>query len=133
MAEYEEEMIRAYLSQKHGEKTAVKRRVMDQEDADIPKTGTTSRSPEADSEQEPKGQETTSNPDIDHLLIVYRNQNEDEKYNRMTKRLNRKGFNKMDAPVLTDLAEDYLAKGYLTEDELATVRRLIAKYWKQWA
>ncbi len=39
----------------------------------------------------------------------------------------------MDAPVLTDLAEDYLDKGYLTEDELATVRRLIAKYWKQWA
>jgi hypothetical protein len=133
MAEYEEEMIRAYLSQKHGEKTAVKRRVMDQEDADMPKSGTASRLPESESKQGPKGQKTTSNPDIDHLLIVYRNQNEDEKYNRMTKRLNRKGFNKMDAPVLTELAEDYLDKGYLTEDELATVRRLIAKYWKQWA
>ena len=133
MDEYEEEMIRAYFSQQHGEKTAVKRRAMNQEDADIPKTGTASRLPEVESEQAPKGQKTTSNPDIDHLLIVYRNQNEDEKYNRMTKRLNKKGFNKMDAPVLTDLAEDYLDKGYLTEDELATVRRLIAKYWKQWA
>ena len=133
MDEYEEEMIRAYFSQQHGEKNAVKRRAMNQEDADIPKTGTASRLPEVESEQAPKGQKTTSNPDIDHLLIVYRNQNEDEKYNRMTKRLNKKGFNKMDAPVLTDLAEDYLAKGYLTEDELATVRRLIAKYWKQWA
>ena len=79
------------------------------------------------------GYQGSMNPDIDHLLIVYRNQNEDEKYNRMTKRLNKKGFNKMDAPVLTELAEDYLDKGYLTEDELATVRRLIAKYWKQWA
>ena len=120
-------------SQRHGKTDAARGCIMDQEDADIPKTGTTSRSPEADSEQEPKGQETTSNPDIDHLLTVYRNQNEDEKYNRMTKRLNKKGFNKMDAPVLTELAEDYLDKGYLTEDELATVRRLIAKYWKQWA
>ena len=96
------------------------------------KMGSASRLPESESKQGPKGQKTTSNPDIDHLLIVYRNQNEDEKYNRMTKRLNRKGFNKMDAPVLTELAEDYLDKGYLTEDELATVRRLIAKYRRQW-
>ena len=73
------------------------------------------------------------NPDIDHLLIVYRNQNEDEKFNRMTKRLNRKGFNKMDAPVLTELAEKYLDNGNLSKDELATVHRLIAKYRRQWA
>ena len=72
-------------------------------------------------------------PDIDHLLVVYRNQNDDEKHSRMTKRENGVGFNKQDAPILTELAEDYLDKGYLTEDELATVRRLIAKYWKQWA
>ena len=133
MAEYEEEMIRAYLSQKHGEKTAVKRRVMDQEDADMPKSGTASRLPESESKQGPKGQKTTSNPDIDHLLIVYRNQNEDEKYNRMTKRLNGKGFNKTDAPVLTELAEKYLDNGNLSKDELATVHRLIAKYRRQWA
>ena len=124
---------KATPTQRHGKKDPARGCVMDQEDADMPKTGTTSRSLEADSEQASEGRKTTSSPDIDHLLTVYRNQNEDEKYNRMTKRLNKKGFNKMDAPVLTDLAEDYLDKGYLTEDELATVRRLIAKYWKQWA
>ena len=123
---------KATPTQRHGKKDPARGCVMDQEDADMQKMGSASRLPESESKQGPKGQKTTSNPDIDHLLIVYRNQNEDEKYNRMTKRLNRKGFNKMDAPVLTDLAEDYLAKGYLTEDELATVRRLIAKYWKQW-
>ena len=133
MDEYEEEMIRAYFSQQHGEKAAVKRRAMDQEDADMPKTGTTSRSPKLESKQEPKGRKTTSTPDIDHLLVVYRNQNEDEKYNRMTKRLNGVGFNKNDAPVLTELAEKYLKNGSLSQDELATVHRLIAKYRRQWA
>ena len=74
-----------------------------------------------------------TNSDIDHLLIVYRNQNEDEKHNRMTRRLNGVGFNKMDAPVLTELAEKYLDNGNLTKDELETVHRLIAKYRRQWA
>ena len=123
---------KATPTQRHGKKDSARGCVMNQEDAEMPKTGTTSRSLEADSEQASEGRKTTSSPDIDHLLTVYRNQNEDEKYNRMTKRLNKKGFNKMDAPVLTELAEDYLDKGYLTEDELATVRRLIAKYRRQW-
>ena len=132
MAEYEEEMIRAYLSQKHGEKVAVKRRAIDQEDTDMAKSGTTSSSPEADSEHASEGRKITSSPDIDHLLIVYRNQNDDEIHAKRTKRLNGKGFNKMDAPVLTELAEKYLNEGYLAESELETVHRLIAKYRKQW-
>ena len=74
-----------------------------------------------------------TNSDIDHLLIVYRNQNADEKSTKMTKRLNGIGFNKMDAPVLTELAEKYLDNGNLTKDELETVHRLIAKYRRQWA
>ena len=73
-----------------------------------------------------------TDPDIDHLLIVYRNQNPDEKIEMATKRVNGVGFNKKDAPVLTELAEEYLDQGYLTEGELATVRRLIAKYRRQW-
>ena len=79
------------------------------------------------------GNRGSMNPDIDHLLIVYRNQNADEKSTKMTKRLNGIGFNKMDAPVLTELAEKYLDNGNLTKDELATVHRLIAKYRRQWA
>ena len=133
MAEYEEEMIRAYLSQKHGEKAAVKRRAIDQEDTDMAKSGTTSRSPEADSEHASEGRKITSSPDIDHLLVVYRNQNMDEKHSRMTKRRNGIGFNKNDAPILTEIAEKYLDNGNLTKDELATVNRLIGKYRKQWA
>lgn len=123
---------KATPAQRHGKKDPARVCVMDQEDAEMQKKGTTSRSPEADSEKASKGRKTTSTPDIDHLLIVYRNQNEDEKYNRMTKRLNRKGFNKMDAPVLTELAEKYLDNGSLTKDELTTVHHMIAKYWKQW-
>ncbi len=132
MDKYEEEMIRAYFSQQHGEKTAFKRHAIDQEDTDLAKSGTTSRSPEVESEQVPKGQKITTSPDIDHLLIVYRNQNDDEIHAKRTKRLNGKGFNKMDAPVLTELAEKYLNEGYLAESELETVHRLIAKYRKQW-
>ena len=90
-------------------------------------------SPEPDSVKEAKGQKITSSPDIDHLLVVYRNQNPDERDTKMTKRLNGVGFNKQDAPVLTELAEKYLAQGYLTETELASVHRLIAKYRRQWA
>ena len=73
-----------------------------------------------------------TDPDIDHLLVVYRNQNVDEKHEKATKRVNHVGFNKQDAPVLTELSEKYLAQGYLAEGELATVRRLIAKYRRQW-
>ena len=114
-------------------KTGTKRRAMDQEGADMPKSETTSGASEPESKQEPKGQEITSSPDIDHLLVVYRNQNPDERDTKMTKRLNRKGFNKNDAPVLTELAEKYLDEGYLSESELETVHRLITKYWRQWS
>ena len=124
---------KAIPSQRHGKTDAARGCVMDQEDADMPKMGTASRPPESESKQGPKGQKTTSNPDIDHLLTVYWNQNEDEKHNRMTRRLNGKGFNKMDAPVLTELAEKYLDNGSLSKDELTTVHRLIAKYRRQWA
>ena len=79
------------------------------------------------------GNRGSMNPDIDHLLIVYRNQNADEKSTKMTKRLNGIGFNKMDAPVLTELAEKYLGNDNLSKDELETVHRLIAKYRRQWA
>jgi hypothetical protein len=75
----------------------------------------------------------TSDPDIEHLLIVYRNQTGDEKHEMTAKRQNGIGFNKVDAPILTCLAEKYLDEGFLNLSELETVRRLIAKYWKQWS
>ena len=72
------------------------------------------------------------NPDIRHLLVVYRNQTNDEKRDMTAKKQNGIGFNRADAPILTALAEKYLKVGALTSSELATVRRLIVKYWRQW-
>jgi hypothetical protein len=129
----DEDVVHTDLMQQHREKSCTKRRAMPQEDTDKPKTRKPSISPEPESKQEPKGQETTSDLDIDHLLVVYRNQNPDERDTKMTRRLNRKGFNKTDAPVLTELAEKYLDNGNLSKEELATVHRLITKYWRQWS
>ena len=131
----DDDVVRDYLMQRHRDrkKTGTKHRTMDQEDADMPKSETASGVPEPNSVKEAKSQKITSSPDIDHLLVVYRNQNDDERHNRMTKRLNGIGFNKMDAPMLTELAEKFLDEGYLTESELETVHRLIAKYRRQWA
>lgn len=131
----DEDVVRTDLMQQHRdrEKSGTKRRAMPQEDTDMPKSETASGVPEPNSVKEAKSQKITSSPDIDHLLVVYRNQNDDERHNRMTKRLNGIGFNKMDAPMLTELAEKYLDEGYLTESELETVHRLIAKYRRQWA
>lgn len=84
-------------------------------------------------EQSSEENRSATNPDIDHLLVVYRNQNADEKHERSTKRVNGIGFNKQDAPVLTELAEEYLENGSLTASELETVHRPIAKYRRQWA
>ena len=87
-----------------------------------------------DDEQEDELDEKriTEDPDIDHLLVVYHNQNPDEKCAMATKRVNGVGFNKHDAPVLTPLAEKYLAEGYLFESELEAVHHLVPKYWRQW-
>ena len=89
---------------------------------------------EDDDEQDDESDEKriTEDPDIDHLLVVYRNQNPDEKAAMATKRLNGVGFNKHDAPLLTPLAEKYLADGYLFESEMETVHHLVPKYWRQW-
>ena len=131
----DEDVVRDYLMQRHRDrkKTGTKRRTMDQEDADMQKSETASVVPEPNSEQAFKEQKITSSPDIDHPLVVYRNQNPDEKNSKMTKRLNGVGFNKQDAPILTELAEEYQEKGFLTESELETVHRLIAKYHRQWS
>lgn len=79
-----------------------------------------------------ESEKITSSPDIDHLLTVYRNQTGDEQQGRKTSKENGIGFNKNDAPILSDLAETFLAKGYLTRSELQTVSRKIQKYRKQW-
>ena len=74
----------------------------------------------------------TSHPDLDHLMIVYNGQTGKEKSNGMTRGINGIGFNKVDAPILTPIAEKYASCGYVTREELAIVSRLIRKYHRQW-
>ena len=81
---------------------------------------------------EPEKKESID-PDIEHLLIVYRNQTDEEIAKQTANRKNKIGFNKADASILTALAEKYLAQKKLSQEELATVHRLIAKYYKQWS
>ena len=90
-------------------------------------------SEEEEQEDESDEKRITEDPDIDHLLVVYRNQNPDERFAMATKRVNGIGFNKHDAPLLTPLAEKYLADGYLFESEMETVHHLVPKYWRQWS
>ena len=89
-------------------------------------------SEDVETEDESDEERITEDPDIDHLLVVYRNQNPDEKFEMTAKRVNGIGFNKKDAPVLTPLAEKYIAQGYLFESEMETVHHLVPKYWRQW-
>jgi hypothetical protein len=105
-------------------------------DVDTPLLESEDQAPDEDQdpeeEQDPEEKRISKSPDIDHLLVVYRNQNGDEILEKRTKRLNSIGFNKYDAAILTEIAEDYLAHGYLTEDEVAMVHHRIAKYHRQW-
>jgi signal peptidase I len=74
-----------------------------------------------------------SHKDIDHLLIVYDYQTGQEKGELTAKKRNGVGFNKVDAPILSELAEKFLSDGFLSSAELKTVSERIAKYHKQWA
>lgn len=71
-------------------------------------------------------------PHLDHLVIVYRNQTGEEKDESSTIKKNGRGFNKFDAPILTTIAENYLECGFVSQDDFATVSRLIPKYHAQW-
>ena len=74
----------------------------------------------------------TSHPDLDHLMIVYNGQTGREKSKGMTRGTNGVGFNKVDAPILTPIAEKYASCGFVTREELSIVSRLIRKYHRQW-
>jgi len=56
----------------------------------------------------PANKKISNHPDLDHLVIVYRNQTRDEKGEGETRKKNGIGFNKFDAPILTAIAENYL-------------------------
>lgn len=66
--------------------------------------------------------------DIEYFLTVCRNQPGDEKENATAKRVYGKGFNKVDAPILTPLAEFYRRNKFLYRSDLQTLSRRIRKY-----
>ena len=80
----------------------------------------------------PVSNKVTHHPNLDHLIIVYKNQTGNEKSDRITEKKNGIGFNKNDAPILTAIAENYLKYGFVFNDDFAIVSRLIPKYHIQW-
>lgn len=70
--------------------------------------------------------------DLKKLCVVYAGQTGMEKAEGETKRENGIGFNKFDAPVLSEIAEGYLSNGWVTREELDEVSRSIQKYRRQW-
>ena len=137
------EAVRAFLAQLHSKKEAASdytKSPAKENPSEVNSSKSALSESEPDSIQSESAAEelcdeplVSTSPDIDHLIIVYRNQNGDERCDKTSKRLNGIGFNKMDAPILTELAEKYLTEGFLTKSEVAIVHRLISKYRKQWS
>lgn len=77
-------------------------------------------------------QRVYEHPDIRKLLAVYHNQTGEEKGNRTAKYKNSLGFNRVDAPVLTPIAEHFLEKGFVWSFDLEEISFRIGKYHRQW-
>lgn len=80
----------------------------------------------------PQQPNITNHRMITNLIIVYRNQTAEEQASLTAKKKNGRGFNKMDSPILTPIAEKFLSLGYITQSELDTVCRLLPKYHRQY-
>jgi len=68
---------------------------------------------------------------IGALLALYGKQEADEQLMKRTNWQNSVGFNALDAGVLSDIAEFYETRGYLTSKQISFVRRTIMKYHRQ--
>jgi len=67
------------------------------------------------------------------LLRIYSFQTADEQDTHMTRYENQMGFNALDAGILSDMSQQYEKKGWLSEKQIAFIRRTIKKYWGQLA
>ena len=65
------------------------------------------------------------------LLRVYSWQTEEEKDSESTFESNRKGFNGVDGPILSSLAEQLTNKGWLSPKQITLARKRISKYARQ--
>lgn len=65
------------------------------------------------------------------LIILYNLQTKDEKKLFNTHHVNKKGFNKFDANILSSFAEQLLENKHLSPRQLQIARKRILKYSKQ--
>lgn len=65
---------------------------------------------------------------IRSLLQIYNRQTDDEKTYKETAYNNGIGFNGCDANIMSNMAEFYLKKGYLSNNQINIVRKKIMKY-----
>jgi len=65
------------------------------------------------------------------LMTIYQKQEADEQIAGSTVHQNSVGFNGFDAPILSDMARWYISKGFLSEKQIAYIRRTIPKYIQQ--
>lgn len=65
------------------------------------------------------------------LKKLYAEQTADEQSDGQTSHANGAGFNGVDSPFLSSCSEFLLRKGYLTDKQKASVRKLLVKYNKQ--
>ena len=68
---------------------------------------------------------------VKSLLTLYGMQTGTEQQGRTTQELNRLGFNKFDADVLSDISQRYYKFRYLTDKQILLIRKKIIKYRKQ--
>jgi hypothetical protein len=65
------------------------------------------------------------------LLRIYSFQTEDEKIQHSTHHTNGKGFNGVDAQILTSFCEQLLKKGWLSQKQIQLARKKVIKYSRQ--
>lgn len=65
------------------------------------------------------------------LVKLYEYQTADEQAEGSTKHSNGVGFNGSDAKILTSFAQQYQKKAYLSDKQIACVRKKLMKYTKQ--
>jgi hypothetical protein len=65
------------------------------------------------------------------LLRIYSFQTEDEKVHEQTSHTNGKGFNGLDAEILTSFAKQLESKGWLSPKQIILTRKKMVKYSRQ--
>ena len=65
------------------------------------------------------------------LMALYQQQTESERVSHSTHLYNGRGFNAIDAPILTSFAEFYQKRGFLTPKQIIAARSILFKYRNQ--